>query len=80
MKFRMEMKYHRYGVTDVDVFKYSTIEKRRLIRKWILRNVKDGRIMFIFLKLKVMHHNIIVIQVLETVNISSHSRVWIYIS
>ena len=57
----MELKCHRYDTT------YSIIQKRLPIQKRIFCKVKNGMKMFGFQKLKAIHHNIIVIQVLDRV-------------
>jgi len=54
----MEMNCHRYDVTDVDLFNlYHAKTSYKL----------SGMKMIEFLKLKAMHHNIIIIQVLDRV-------------
>jgi hypothetical protein len=47
-----------------NIFYYT---KRRQIQKWTFRKIRNGIHMFEYLKLNVMHPNIIVIQVLDKV-------------
>jgi hypothetical protein len=54
---------------------YSTIQKQCLIQKGTFRNVKNDMKMF---KIKAMHHNIIVIQVLDRVYNGHISAFWFW--
>ena len=64
----MELKSQRSEVMDVNVLMFSTMKQKRCpIQKQIFCNVNNGMKMFEIIKLKAMHHNIIVIQVLDRV-------------
>jgi hypothetical protein len=64
LKWQANGIFNNYAIVSGDS---STIQKQRPIRTHIVHRVKNGLKRLEFIKLKAMHHNIVVIKVLERV-------------